>query len=164
LLRGLMESEDAGEVTVKEGEDAKEGAAQEEGIEVPQDLSLLYFLDRTELADCTVRLAGGGGKEAEDGAAQFRCHKLALCAGSGYFLQKFLADGASPSDVELPELPQDEELRRQVDVAALFPLVLRYLYGSQAWAAIEAQVTPENAMGLFVLGSVLDIRTLAKSL
>lgn len=125
--------------------------------ESPGGLGLLSFIDREELKDCVVRLphsAGGG-----DGPVQFKCHRLVLCAASGYFCEKLLAGG--PNEVDLPHLPDDDEVIRQVDVGALFPLVLRYAYSDQRWEVIEADVGPENAMGLFALAAALKMKTLA---
>mmetsp|Transcript_30837 Transcript_30837/g.88644 ORF Transcript_30837/g.88644 Transcript_30837/m.88644 type:complete len:728 (-) Transcript_30837:49-2232(-) len=155
-----------------------EGAAAQE--QVPAELNLLHFLDRKDFVDCAVRLpapapgsepkgedeVGGGSGEVVPG------HRLALCSASGFFYRRLIVEakdlttapvegcGDLPA-VDLPALPDDEELRRQVDVAGLFPLVLRFVYSGQLWESIEPQVTAENAMGLFALGELLEIRPLA---
>jgi len=112
--------------------------------------------------------AAAASAAAVDGGSpdEVRCHRVVLCVGSGYFYRKLVPTGAgSDGDselVELPVLPDDEELRRQVDVPTLAPLILRYLYSNQQWETIEALVTAENVMGIFVLAELLEIPTLAK--
>lgn len=151
----------ATEASSTDAVDAREGVSAT--TEVPEDLTLLSFLARKELVDCSVRLPGGSsGGELSKGRG-VPCHKLALCSASGYFFRRFVmegADGLNPV-VELPSLPEDGELRRQIDVSTLFPVVLRFIYSGQRWEAVEAQVTPNNAMGLFALAELLEIKPLA---
>ncbi|CAK0799932.1 unnamed protein product [Prorocentrum cordatum] len=118
---------------------------------------MLYFLDHKELADCAVRVPAGAAAAEQE----VPCHKLALCAASGFFFRSFIAGAGAGAVVALPALPEDQELRRQVDVSQLFPVVLRYIYSNQAWASIDSLVTSENAMGLFALGELLEIPTLS---
>mmetsp|Transcript_137536 Transcript_137536/g.439060 ORF Transcript_137536/g.439060 Transcript_137536/m.439060 type:complete len:689 (+) Transcript_137536:78-2144(+) len=148
-----------------------EGAAAQE--QVPAELNLLHFLDRKDFVDCAVRLpAPAPGSEPKGEDEVVPGHRLALCSASGFFYRRLIVEakdltiapvegcGDLPA-VDLPALPDDEELRRQVDVAGLFPLVLRFVYSGQLWESIEPQVTAENAMGLFALGELLEIRPLA---
>lgn len=122
---------------------------------MPEDLNLLHFLGREELSDCSVRLPASGALPAQE----VKCHRLALCSTSGYCFQKFLAPDA-PSSLDLPELPDDAELRRQMPLQSLFQLVLRFAYGGQKWEALEALVTPESCPGLYALAKLLDARAL----
>jgi len=63
--------------------------------------------------------------------------------------------------LELPELPDDAELRRQIPLQSLFQLVLRFAYAGQKWEALESFVTPESSVGLYALAKLLDARALA---
>jgi len=161
-----------------------EAAAEAQAPQVPDELSLLYFLGRKELADCAVRLSSAAGEvpgsaasAGDDNSGELaegqvvRCHKLALCSASGYFFKHFLGEGVAAArnagaeafpTVELPPLPQDEEIRRQVHPPTLFPLVLSFIYGGQRWETIEADVNEDNAMGLFAMGELLQIKPLAR--
>lgn len=138
-------------------EDAADPAAEEiqQKDQVPEDLNLLHFLGREELSDCSIRLPASGALPAQE----VKCHRLALCSTSGYCFQKFLAPDA-PSSLDLPELPDDAELRRQMPLQSLFQLVLRFAYGGQKWEALEALVTPESCPGLYALAKLLDARAL----
>lgn len=114
---------------------------------------LLHFMNREELKDCVVR------KSADAAAPRFRCHRIVLCAASGYFCERLLTGGEG--EIDLPALPDDPEVNQQVDVEAMFPLILRYAYSDQRWESIEVDVGPENAMGLYVLAAALKMPSLA---
>lgn len=162
---------------MEEGGDAPpappaDDTAADAEVEVPEALSLLWFLQRKELSDCGVRLPPTSAVAPPDDAAEgggevVPCHRLALCSGSKFFYRRLLGaapDAASEGGpvVELPPLPDDEALRKQIDVHAVFPLVLRFLYAAQRWEEIEAQVSAQNAMGVFALGQLLEIDTLSR--
>lgn len=139
--------------------------------EVPQDLNLGIFKERRDFVDCGVRLPV---EEDDQGDGQIiSCHRVVLCSASGYFFRRFVYEGTSLQTsplgddgqtgpvVDLPPLPKDDELKRQVDLVKVFDLVLSFVYGGQVWESIEQHVTAENAMGLFALGELLEIRPLA---
>eukprot|EP00931_Biecheleriopsis_adriatica_P037331 TRINITY_DN21408_c0_g1_i1.p1 TRINITY_DN21408_c0_g1~~TRINITY_DN21408_c0_g1_i1.p1 ORF type:complete len:654 (-),score=159.16 TRINITY_DN21408_c0_g1_i1:34-1968(-) len=139
-----------------------EGAEEpaEEAASVPPELSLFYFLQREELCDCVVQLPPRASA-SEVPAEEIKCHKLALCSFSGYFFRRFVLEGETAS-VELPPLPEDEELRRQLDVHSLFPLALRYAYAGQKWEALAEDVTANNCTGLYALAMLLKATSLAR--
>lgn len=134
------------------------------GETVPEGLTLLHFFGRDELCDCAVRLP----TEGEEGK-EVKCHRLLLCSCSGYFYRKFILEGVEASSggslpvVDVPTLPEDRELRRQIDVHALMPLLLRYAYASQKWEALDGLVTADNATGLYVFAALLEAEFLAKA-
>eukprot|EP00441_Pelagodinium_beii_P004373 CAMPEP_0197690192 /NCGR_PEP_ID=MMETSP1338-20131121/107998_1 /TAXON_ID=43686 ORGANISM="Pelagodinium beii, Strain RCC1491" /NCGR_SAMPLE_ID=MMETSP1338 /ASSEMBLY_ACC=CAM_ASM_000754 /LENGTH=559 /DNA_ID=CAMNT_0043272613 /DNA_START=66 /DNA_END=1745 /DNA_ORIENTATION=+ len=70
-------------------------------------------------------------------------------------------EGAMP-EVDLPDLPDDEELRRQVNVQPLFDLVRRYAYSGQSWEALEEHLS-ENVTGLYALAVLLEAKSLAEA-
>ncbi|CAJ1397242.1 unnamed protein product [Effrenium voratum] len=128
--------------------------AEPVALSVPADLNLLHFLGRDELCDCTIRMPG----------TELRCHRLALCSCSGFFFRGFLASGA-PDVLDLPELPEDAELRRQLPVRRLFQQVLRFAYAGQRWEALEADETSPapDCCGLLALALVLEAPALREA-
>lgn len=138
---------------------AADAASQPRPVVDAGGKGMLHFLQREELHDCIVRL-----DETKPDAKEFKCHRVVLSSSSRYFYERFItaeAPATAGSSVVLPALPEDEEVRRQVDIAAIFPLVLTYAYGGQRWEAIAAEVTTQNAMGLFVMAILLGIPSLA---
>eukprot|EP00929_Paragymnodinium_shiwhaense_P093208 TRINITY_DN53353_c0_g1_i1.p1 TRINITY_DN53353_c0_g1~~TRINITY_DN53353_c0_g1_i1.p1 ORF type:complete len:712 (+),score=101.38 TRINITY_DN53353_c0_g1_i1:34-2169(+) len=162
--------------------DDKKGDKDEsagEDVTLPSPLNLLHFLSNTSLADCEVRVTsdekqGAGDSSAKEEptetpkeGASFQCHRVVLCAGSGYFYRKLVLQ-PPPSDetsgvpvIELPGLPSDATLRKHVDSARLFPIVLKYLYAGLSWAAIQDQVTAEDIIAIVILSNQLQIAPLA---
>eukprot|EP00435_Cladocopium_sp_Y103_P000600 s5744_g1.t1 len=123
--------------------------AAESKDQVPEDLNLLYFLEREELSDCSISLPASGASPAKE----VNCHRLALCSTSGYCFRKFLVPDA-PKILKLPELPDDAELRRQMPLQSLFQLVLRFAYCGQKWEPLKELVTPESFPGLYALAAL----------
>eukprot|EP00928_Gymnodinium_smaydae_P005851 TRINITY_DN12025_c0_g1_i1.p1 TRINITY_DN12025_c0_g1~~TRINITY_DN12025_c0_g1_i1.p1 ORF type:complete len:833 (+),score=167.19 TRINITY_DN12025_c0_g1_i1:250-2499(+) len=168
------EGEAPAEAATAEGEPAETAKEQDAGgdaapeadrsfPEVPDELNLLHFLHKEDLSDCVLQLPSSGSGDGAP-AAELPCHRLALCAGSGYFFRVFQPIGAEPPRAAaLPSLPPDRELRRLVEVGAVLPLALRYLYGGQDWDSVSASVTSENAVGLYVVAELLEMRPLARS-
>lgn len=170
-----------------QGGEPPEGEEEEEdkGIEVPENLNLLAFWELcktmgekgSDLSDCTVKLAGAGeGEEApaadapaegeEDPDApppepsEFKCHKLALCSASGYFFEQFVGGKAEGDDVELPKLPEDNEVKAEVPVGKIFPVILRYIYSNQDRSVITDEELEANSVGIWALATLLDIKSL----
>jgi hypothetical protein len=137
-------------------------AGDEEPPQKPQDAGskgLLHFLDREDLHDCTVKL-----DEQNPDAKEFKCHRVVLCSCSRYFYERFITSetpAAAGSAVGLPALPEDSEVKRQVDLASSFPIALAYAYSGQRWEAIIDQVTRANAIGLFAIAALLGMPKLA---
>ncbi|CAE6916848.1 unnamed protein product [Symbiodinium natans] len=138
-----------------------EGEAKEEAptFSVPADLDLRYFYGREELADCAVRLPTFAGEEAQE----VKCHRLALCSLSGFFFRSFLQPSELPATSDIPSLPDDAELRRQMPVPALFQLMLRFAYAALRWEALEGQVAPWQLPGLYALAVLLEAKVLAEA-
>ncbi|CAE7426454.1 unnamed protein product [Symbiodinium sp. CCMP2592] len=142
--------------------EGEEGTAKEDAppaFAVPSDLSLSYFYGRDDLADCAIRLPALPGEEAQE----VKCHRLALCSCSGFFFRSFLEPSEQPTTSELPTLPDDAELRRQMPIPALFQLILRFAYAAQRWEALENQVSPGQLPGLYALALLLEARLLAEA-
>ncbi|CAK9000150.1 unnamed protein product [Durusdinium trenchii] len=136
--------------------DAPEGAKKAEA-EVPEELTLLHFCGREELSDCSIKLPKSGALQEQ----AVKCHRLALCSCSGYCFRHFLKPDAE-SELALPELPEDAELRRQLPLHGLFQLVLRFAYANQTFSVLESEA-PEMFPGLYALAMLLEAKKLAEA-
>lgn len=135
----------------------EDGRSSKKASEIA-NLELSYFLGRQELSDCLIRV------DSTDAAKDVHAHRVVLSSCAKYFFRKFVLEGAQQEGpvpvVELPPLPQEEGLGLG-DAASVLPLVLRYAYSGQNWAAVASELTAESAVNLFALASVLEADSLS---
>lgn len=146
------------EAVIESGDAGDGAAADATGGELPEGLGLSFFLEQKALSDCSVRVIGSAG-----GLREIPCHRLALSSASGYFFRVFQRDETG-TVVDLPHVPEDDEVRSAVDMPVLFPLVLRYIYNSQSWEALQSAsaLSEDTVLGLFVLSVLLEMKSLTQ--